>query len=516
MHDFAALLSCGLNVTDSGNYQILLGGNNTVADQLVAVMAPPHSTHNNNMNGYDRNDADGEISLTIPSLQLHQPNNNHSHHPLSGEGTAPLKHFRGDKKTSSKSVLQEAAASNLRVPLTLRGASNIGKAPMILLWNLQNSFCSLVQSRLKSTVQALCAGTATAKNPRSKIIGEVLHPRANPIQPSTMVTSFTSVVGLDTNDNHDSTTTTTTTTTTTSNSQATTSRVSLLFQIVIDFKVLGRIVTVQVQAPASLQEGTLVTRDTHREHSGSVAFQSLHLTVDTHALLLQCMQEIRRLVKRAVSLATQVAACVTQTLPRNAPGGLLQALQQQQYLQGVVGGMANSSALPPVALMLQEEENDNHRQQQRQQQHSVAQDGNTTSSHAEPNHQSDNNSDNNDWNQQQQRQSPLHLFEPVDSTKALEECFTMPPPPARLPQIQQQTTTTTAAVSAASLASPTDRRQHWSSTLQQQQHNQSKRSREEYQDSAHVLPSSLSPHISKAPRKDWTGTQDKRQKRATV
>ena len=423
----AVLLSCALHVREEdGTYHLLGGRNNNNHHH--------HHHHQNNASDNKRlvdmmmmmttmtttttthGDCSSCCCCTIPSLQLHQPHNNNNNNNSNNTQQHEQQHLSSNTnnlKASSKPVLQKAAASNLQVPIHLQGPSNVERAPMTLLWNLQDSLFYLISSRLKSTVQALGGKGGTSpnsNNPRSKIVLEVLQPAGNPIRLSTMVTSVQAipvavaetVAGCCCNDDDDDTN---------NNTNATTTRQPVLFQAVVDYKVLGQIVTVQVQAPGTLQ-GTHVSNNNNNNNNDdddeSQRFATVQLVLDTTVLLQSLMQETRRLVRRAVSLATQVAACVTQTLPRNAPIDLQQ--QHGQLLRSNTHGNDNDNqtggGVPPVALLshaLQEEAQD-----------------------AQCSYQNNNNNIT--------HKPLLHLPQPMDSTKALEECFTMPPPPARLPR----------------------------------------------------------------------------------
>ena len=312
MSDFATLLSFALNVTEDGTYQPL---GISAPDKLVALMASDGST------------------CTFPSLQLHR--RKHEEH--------------SSCTNTTKAVLADAAASNLRATLTLN-ATEVETIPLTLLWNLSKSLLSMADSRLRSTVQALQARSSSSA--RSKLVLELLQER-NPIQLGTIVTSFRA---LDCSHHV---------------AQQGQQRIPLLFEGVIDLQVLGQMVTIQLQAPGTIQ-GSYVA-EAH-------GFDSVEVVLDTNALLKCMIQETKRLIRRTVSLATQVAACVTQTLPRNAPQDLMEL--RERLLQQRAG-------LSPAIL-----EKELGRQQA-------------------------------------PAPLPLPLEPTIDSTKALEECFSMPPPPSR-------------------------------------------------------------------------------------
>ena len=329
LSDFATLLSCALVAADQGNFQLL--GN--AGGQLSSKMTP-------------------QACCSIPSLRLQQ-------------GASSTTKDDGPK---TKPVLEQAAANNLGSPCTLP-CSEMGTAPMTILWNLNQSFLYLVQSRLKSTIQALAKQRGAGDNARSRMVLELLQPSATPISLNTIVSSFRTLpISNENNNDH-----------------ADVCVQPLILDVVVDLKVLGQIVSVQLGAPGTMQgclDGSLIALAA--------------VTLDTKTLLRCMMQETRRLVRRAVSLATQIAACMTQTLPRNAPGGLVKL--RRQLLQG-----HSSTGLPPSVLMAAAVQQDETRRRAETQ---------TTI----------------------QKAPSFKLPAPIDSTKALEECFTMPPPPARLPR----------------------------------------------------------------------------------
>lgn len=173
----------------------------------------------------------------------------------------------------------------------------------------------------------------------------------------------------------------------------------------MDLQVLGEMVTIQLEAPGTLG-GSWVTADAGCERG---LFDAVELVLDTEALLTCMVRETKRLIRRAVSVATQIAACMTRTLPSNAPHGLIELRQRLLRQQRQQPHYHRSPGLSPDVLQ---------REVERQE---ALRDGKTTpatNAAAAP--------------------SPLPFphnesTAVVDSTRALEECFTMPPPPARRP-----------------------------------------------------------------------------------
>lgn len=384
--DFACLLSCGLCVSEAnGSFQVLGDSSERLCDMMAATATTATTAA----------EAGDIVDCTswcrIPSLQLKQKNG----------FSCP--------NSSNKTLMEQAAAANLSIPVTMQGQQELKKVPLSLLWNAQQTFLYLVDSRLKSTWDAFGRqlqqqqqqrGTGPS---RTNIVRQVLQPSTQPIHLHSIVTSFRCALGYDaseptTNNNKDG------------NNNNNWYVQPLMAGVVMDLKVLGQVVTVQLQAPGNIR-GLFAQRAARDDEP--LFFAAVEVVLDTAAVLKSMMQETRRLVRRAVSLAYQVAACMTHTLPRNAPGGILNNYPHQSMLSQLAASVlepdkssSNNKGMPAVdhhhhhiGVVVDKEKN------------RAASPSPSTLGLAV-------------W---------LRHLDPIDSTTALEEAFSMPPPPARIP-----------------------------------------------------------------------------------
>ena len=262
---FATLLSGALSVSDEGRFDLLENhGNDLLA--VAGISSKGQSKTN------PRNDS----TCSVPTLLLHQ---NH-----------PSQH----SPALSKEALEKAAAHNLQSPITLQGSA-IAHIPIILLWNLHKSFLGLVEARLKSTMQNLASQPGTIRNPRSEVLLEILLPSASPIRISTVVTSFRVLPFVPGN-----------------GTTKGTNILPLMLDVVVDCRVVGQTMPATFSLPGAIKGVFL-------HH----VLERVNVVLDTKVLLQYMMQEARIVVRRAISIATQVASCVTRTLPQNVPSTLV-------------------------------------------------------------------------------------------------------------------------------------------------------------------------------------------------
>jgi hypothetical protein len=277
---FATFLSGALTVSDNGQYQVY--GNSEGTPLAITGL----------LLGNEQANTSKPPICSIPSLLIHQP-------------CGGLR-----RNLDTKTALANIAATNLGIPETMRGF-DIVQLPRIALCNIHSSFLYLVQARLKSTVDVLGQQRTTIENQRSHIMVDLLLPMASPIKINNVVTTFHAQPSVE------------------GNRQENDSVLTLLFEATIDCKVLGQIVPARLSTPGTIQ-GLFVEE----------RLDTIEISLDTTSLLNCMMQEARRIVRRAVLIATQVAACVTKALPCNAPSNLVET--SQSLLHNYCKGMSKS------------------------------------------------------------------------------------------------------------------------------------------------------------------------------
>jgi hypothetical protein len=283
---FASLISCALNTTDSGVSQPFKSS----AVQLPFFISESQDT--------------SAICCTASSLQLRQQESAFFPRP-------------------SKPLLQDAAASNLRHPLEVR-KSELKGLPVKLLWNLSQSFMSLVDSRLRSSLAALVRqsrGGSQEDNALTRVLVGLLAASSSPINPTTIVTTFRTLAFSERNADGDYI-------------------LPLVMEAVIDLNILGNIVAVAVEAPGTV----LGTFACNAEQAGPAELLKIDIQIDTSALLVSMMAQARSAVRNAVGFATEVASHVLLSSSPSAVsnGSGLQSISSLPSLQPEL--VATSSA----------------------------------------------------------------------------------------------------------------------------------------------------------------------------
>jgi hypothetical protein len=197
------------------------------------------------------------------------------------------------KPQSSKPVLQDAAASNLRQPLEVR-KSELQNLPTKLLWNVSQSFMSLVDSRLRSSLTNLVRqsrGRSQEDDTLTPIlVGLLASSSSSPINPTTIVTTFRTPEFSERNADGDYI-------------------LPIIFEAVLDLNILGNTITVTVEAPGTVQ-GTFSCNVEEAKAGASAELLKVDIQIDTATLLISMMSQARMAVRKAVGFATVVASHV--------------------------------------------------------------------------------------------------------------------------------------------------------------------------------------------------------------
>lgn len=200
--------------------------------------------------------ASDDICLVIPSLLL-------KHATLS---------------TSNGSSLEEAAALNLAHPVAL-STKEIEAAPMALLANLCDSFTSLIDSRLRSSIQALVRQAHSQKDATlTRVLVGLLACSQSPITPSTVVTSFRTLPACEITPEGEIV-------------------MPVVMECVVDLKIFGNLATVTIVAPGTIQ--TAISSD--------FMISRVEIVLDTLAFLQSMMKQARFAVRKAVATASNIA-----------------------------------------------------------------------------------------------------------------------------------------------------------------------------------------------------------------
>jgi hypothetical protein len=247
MGSFASLISCALNATDSGVQQPFKSS----AVQLPFFISASQDS--------------STICCSVSSLQLRQ-------------------HKAMFSSRSSKPLLQEAAASNLRRPIEFR-KSELQDLPMKLLWNVSQSFMSLIESRLRSSVAALARQSSGDDDALTPVLVGLLAASNNPINPTTIITTFRTLDFSEHCTNGDYIQ-------------------PLILEVVIDLNILGNTVAVTVEAPGIVRGDF----SCNAEENGPAGLLKVDIQIDTSALLVSMMAQARLAVRKAAGFATDIAS----------------------------------------------------------------------------------------------------------------------------------------------------------------------------------------------------------------
>jgi hypothetical protein len=295
MGSFASLLSCALNATDSGVRQPFKSS----AVQLPLFISASQDSSTS--------------CCSVSSLQLRQ-------------------HKAVLSSRSSMPLLQDAAASNLCQPLEFR-KSELQGLPMKLLWNVSQSFMSLVDSRLRSSLAALARQSSGEDDMLTPVLVGLLAASSNPINPTTVVTTFRTLTFAEHRANGDYIQ-------------------PLIMEIVIDLNILGNTVAVTVEAPGTVR-GTF---SCNAEEAGPTRLLKVDIQIDTAALLVSMMAQARLAVRKAVGFATEVASHILlpsapNTVSNSSSSSSVESVCQGKLVEETlpVSGSENDLMPPPPA-----------------------------------------------------------------------------------------------------------------------------------------------------------------------
>lgn len=207
-----------------------------------------------------------------------------------------LKH-RGSSESNSQSSLEDTAALYLARPLTLT-RTELEAVPMALLDNVSESFMSLVDSRLRSSLVALMKHPEVLnENSITRAVVAILtassEAESSPIVPTAIVTSFRVLPVSDRTQNGDLV-------------------APLVMETVIDLSIFNQLVTITFVAPGTIQ-GTF--------DSSTISDclpTKLVVVLDTVALLKAMMEEARSVVRESVTIASGVASNLLLSHPQDA------------------------------------------------------------------------------------------------------------------------------------------------------------------------------------------------------
>lgn len=294
MGSFASLISCALNATDSGVRQPFKAS----AEQLRSFISASQDSSTS--------------CCSVSSLQLRQ-------------------HKAALSTRFSKPLLQDAAASNLLLPLEFR-KSELQGLPMTLLRNVNQSFMSLVDSRLRSSLTALVQKSSGEDDPLTPVWARLLKASSNPIKPTTIVTTFRTLASSEHCANGDYIQ-------------------PLILEIVIDLKILGNIVDVTVEAPGTV-------RGNFSCNAAEAGLLKVDIQIDTAALLISMMAKARLAVRTAVGFATVVASHILLPSSSNMVSNSSSLLSHSACTKPIVEDNACTKQVMEVNVPASDSEND--------------------------------------------------------------------------------------------------------------------------------------------------------------
>ena len=235
-----------------------------------------------------------------------------------------LKH--SSKIASDGASLEESAALNLARTMTLY-RKQIEDIPMTLLANLCSSFRSLIDARLRSSIQAFVRQLHQQKDSTlTRVLVGLLACSPSPILPSTIVTSFRTLPACEITPTGEVI-------------------MPLVVECIIDLKIFGNLETVTIVAPGTIQ--TALGND--------FMIQQAEIVLDTLAMLQSMMKQARIAVRKAVATGSTVATNLL--LPSSRPEKANKALNDNmtrpnkvsstQELKRQLGAQESSSLMPP-------------------------------------------------------------------------------------------------------------------------------------------------------------------------
>lgn len=315
---FASRLSSALDQSDDGAVNQPL---HSSAEKLASFFEPTSTETGEN----------GSYCCSVPSLQARasgdsrvQPNN---------------KKKLVSSRPSSKPLLEDAVAVCMKQTLQYK-QKDLVNLPITLLQNLTRSFMSLVDSRLRSSVQALAQHQklqhqlllmSQSNNQQqhqevrdmttmTKILAGILFYSPSPstsgsktskqnvagggaschaIEPTTVVTTFRTLAFSEKSGQGDYV-------------------APLIMEAVMDLKILGgeMVIPITIEAPGTIQASFVAPRHTNtsplsqsqKEPASSLLIKEVEVVIDTTALLQSMMRQARSAVSQVLRCATKQAA----------------------------------------------------------------------------------------------------------------------------------------------------------------------------------------------------------------
>lgn len=213
---------------------------------------------------------DDEVCCEAPSLDL-----------LKGAASS-------DVDLNSRQVLEDAAATNLALPMQMK-RSELPDLPFKLLWNLSRSFLFLVESRLRSSLTALLERRASScgsrDDPLSRTLTRLMGDGSSAISPTAIVSTFRTVGYAECTEDGDLV-------------------LPLVMECVLDLTVLGVLVPITVEAPGTIQ-GSF---DSLPGILGIGKLKRVEVVIDSTELLQSMMAEARSVVDQALVRASAIAS----------------------------------------------------------------------------------------------------------------------------------------------------------------------------------------------------------------
>ena len=216
-----------------------------------------------------------------------------------------LKHSDSSSTQRTPSSLEETAALYLARPLTLTRAE-LEEVPIALLGNISDSFLSLVDSRLRSSLAALMRNTdAHQESAITRTVVGLLASSEKPIFPTAVVTSFRALPGCDRTQNGGHV-------------------APLIMETVIDLSIMSQLVTVTFVVPGTIQ-------GSFDSSCSACLLTKVEVVLDTVSLLQSMMNQARSAVREAVIIASGVASNILVDPPDG--NGTSTAAEEDTHIQ---------------------------------------------------------------------------------------------------------------------------------------------------------------------------------------
>mmetsp|Transcript_4830 Transcript_4830/g.6988 ORF Transcript_4830/g.6988 Transcript_4830/m.6988 type:complete len:394 (+) Transcript_4830:94-1275(+) len=201
---------------------------------------------------------------------------------------------QGTFSSSNGNSPKEKAALNLARPYDLT-KKELEAVPMVLLANICESFTTLIDSRLRSSIQAIFRQSRCQEQPNlNRVLAGLLAYSDKPISPCTVVTSFRVLAASEISPKGEVI-------------------MPLVMETVIDLKIFDTLVTTTVVAPGTIK--VIIAND--------FKIGRAEIVLDTVLFLQSLMKQARFAVRKAIALASKVAA---QVLGLDMPGKIMPKL----------------------------------------------------------------------------------------------------------------------------------------------------------------------------------------------